>query len=323
MTNQLLALSKINGLGPKSLIEIISYLQTSDILNFSEIDREIFFKSVKLNSKQKASILDALDNDIFEALLSEANNQILEWKHMGISTISYIDSEYPKYLKYLNDPPIFLYCKGNLSLLSNTKNVAVVGTRNNTEYGQLITEKTVQFLVQNGYCIVSGLALGIDTIAHQATLESSGKTIAVLVDVDDIAPKSNKQLAENIINSGGLLVAENPPKSKVIPALFAKRDRIQAGLSLGVFPIETGINGGTFHAIHTGKKYNRNIFVPDVRRSGYKDSNITQLEGIKSIIDSEEAFAYTKAEYSQVIELLEEKNILLSKSKSNESGTLF
>ena len=323
MTNQLLALSKINGIGPKSMIEIALYFQDNSVTDFLAINQEHFFNSIKLNSKQKQVIQNLLDDNGFNILVDEANNEILELERMNIKIVGYNETTYPQYLKYLDDAPMFLYCKGNISLLGNAKNVAVVGTRDNTEYGKLITQKTVEFLVKNDYCIVSGLALGIDTIAHKSSLEYLGKTIAVLVDVNDITPKSNKQLAQSILDNGGLLVAENSPKKQVIPALFAKRDRIQTGLSLAVFPIETGLNGGTFYAINTGVKINRNIFAPDVYRSGYKDINIKQLDGIRSIIDSKIAFAYTKIDYPQILNLLDQKKIILDTLQNKHEGTLF
>ena len=136
-------------------------------------------------------------------------------------------------------------------------------------------------------------------------------------------PKTNLKLAQRILDNGGLLVAENPPKSKIIPALFAKRDRIQTGLSLAVFPIETSLNGGTFHAINTGIKYKRIVFAPDVKRSGYSDTNIPQLEGIRSIIENNQAFAYTKIDYPKVLEILGDKKDELNKVEIISEGSLF
>src|SRR5690606_2385561 len=112
-----------------------------------------------------------------------------------------------------------------------------------------IARRTVEHFVKNDFVIVSGLALGIDSVAHEATLKNLGKTIAVLVDVARISPAINRGLAHEIIESGGLLVAEHPPETRAIPAFFAKRDRIQSGLSLAVFAIETSVDGGTMHAV--------------------------------------------------------------------------
>jgi DNA processing protein len=323
MNNQFLAFSKIKGLGPKALKEIITYFKAKNITNIFETDLDMFLSGINLPNKLKDTIKMNISNGTFNQFIIEADNDLNLCFEKNIKVISYYNENYPKYLKLLDDAPMFLYCKGNIDLLNNQNNVAVVGTRNNSDYGKLITQKTVQFLVENDYCIVSGLALGIDTIAHESTLEFSGKTISVLVDVDDIAPKTNLKLAKRILDNGGLLVAENPPKSKIIPALFAKRDRIQTGLSLAVFPIETSLNGGTFHAINTGIKYKRKVFAPDVKRSGYSDTDIPQLEGIKSIIENNQAFAYTKTDYPKVLEILSDKKDELNKIEIVNEGSLF
>jgi len=323
MNNQFLAFSKIKGLGPKALKEIITYFKAKNITNIFETDLDMFLSGINLPNKLKDTIKMNISNGAFNQFIIEADNDLNLCFEKNIKVMSYYNENYPKYLKLLDDAPMFLYCKGNIDLLNNQNNVAVVGTRNNSDYGKLITQKTVQFLVENDYCIVSGLALGIDTIAHESSLEFSGKTISVLVDVDDIAPKTNLKLAQRILDNGGLLVAENPPKSKIIPALFAKRDRIQTGLSLAVFPIETSLNGGTFHAINTGIKYKRKVFAPDVKRSGYSDTDIPQLEGIRSIIENNQAFAYTKTDYPKVLEILNDKKDELNKVEIISEGSLF
>jgi len=323
MNNQFLAFSKIKGLGPKALKEIISYIQAKNITNIFDTDLDIFLNSINIPIKLKDTIKMYMFNGVYRQFLIEADYDLNLCFEKNIKVVSYYNENYPKYLKLLDDAPIFLYCKGNIDLLNNQNNVAVVGTRNNSDYGKLITQKTVQFLVENNYCIVSGLALGLDTIAHESTLDFSGKTISVLVDVDDITPKTNLKLAQRILDNGGLLVAENPPNSKIIPALFAKRDRIQTGLSLAVFPIETSLSGGTFHAINTGLKYKRTIFAPDIRRSGYSDIEIHQLEGIKSIIENNQAFAYTKSDYPEVLKILSNKKAELNKVQIISEGSLF
>lgn len=322
MKNQFLAFSKIKGLGPKGLKKIITYFKVNNITNIFETDLNIFLNSVNLSNKIKDTIKISIYSGVFNQLVLEAKDDLNISYKKNIKVISYYDDNYPKYLKLLDDAPMFLYCKGNLELLNNQNNIAIVGTRNNSSYGRIITQKTIQFLVKNNYCVVSGLALGIDTIAHESTLDIAGDTIAVLVDVDDIAPKMNLELAERILHNGGLLIAENPPKSKIIPALFAKRDRIQAGLSLAVFPIETSLNGGTFHAINTGIKNNRIIFAPDIERSGYIDTSISQLEGIRSIIKNNQAFAYTKTDYPKILQLLIDKNKELNNIVAKSDGGL-
>lgn len=323
MNSQFLAFSRIKGLGPKGLKKIIDYCKLKNITTISDSNINELLNSVSITNKLKDFIKTSMRSGLFDKLLKEAEKDLDLCYEKNIHVISYYDNNYPKYLMFLDDAPIFLYCKGNIKLLNNQNNVAVVGTRNNSDYGKLITQKTVQFLVENDYCIVSGLALGIDTIAHESALEFNGKTISVLVDVDAIAPKKNLELARNILANEGLLVSENPPETKIIPAHFAKRDRIQAGLSLAIFPIETSLDGGTFHAINTGIKYKRTIFAPDVNRSGYADSNILQLEGIKSIIENNKALPYTKVDYPKILRILSDKKEELNKVQTINEGSLF
>jgi DNA processing protein len=131
-------------------------------------------------------------------------------------------------------------------------------------------------------------------------------------------------LADNILANGGLLVAEMPPGVKIIPSMFAKRDRIQSGLSLAVFPIETNIDGGTMHAVNAAFKENRLVYVPDISISGYSDMDIPQLGGIKYLIEENKAIPYTKATYEDVLNSLTIKSDeLLNPKVESKQGSLF
>lgn len=132
-----------------------------------------------------------------------------------------------------SERPIFLFYKGDLSLLSTkSKNVAVIGLLNPTQEIEIVERKLVSGLVESGAVIVSGLALGCDTIAHLQTLDSNGKTVAILPSpLNDIMPAKNKELAKDIVKNGGLLVSEylTAPKSKMeLSGRYQDRDRLQA-----------------------------------------------------------------------------------------------
>ncbi len=301
--NEIYALSRIKGIGPKAISNILDHLEAASIDSIKDLDLKLLLGDKRL-SRYKTIIAENLTWDTFERHIKVAQEKIAEIEENNISVVCITDENYPPLLKLTKDAPVFLYCKGNLSLLTASNNVAVVGTRNNTSYGKLITEKTVQFLCLNDYTIVSGLALGIDTIAHQEALDVDGKTISVLVDVDNIQPSSNRELAERVLEQDGLLISEEPPGTRIIPSLFAKRDRIQSGLSLAVFAIETSIDGGTMHAVKNAEKENRLVFVPNIDQIGYKDMNIEQLEGVKYLIEEEKAIPYTKNKYPEVLKEL-------------------
>lgn len=321
-TKELHALTSIKGIGPKAVMAIMKYLDSNSVNTIKDINLDNLVKDKNV-SRYKKVIQTNLSWDIFEVYIEKAKNDIYDIENKGVHIVSIFDEGYPILLKMTQDAPIFLYCKGNLSLLKNMNNIAVVGTRKNTDHGKLITTKSVQFMCEHGYTIVSGLALGIDSIAHQATLDSGGKTISVLVDVDNIQPSSNRKLADNILTNDGLLVAEMPPGTKIIPSMFAKRDRIQSGLSLAIFPIETNIDGGTMHAVNAALKENRLIYVPDVNISGYSNTDIPQLGGIKYLIEENKATPYTKATYEDILNsLVLKKDELLNPKIEHKQGSL-
>ena len=315
-----LVLSKVKGIGNKSQVALFDFCESNDINSLEEL-RTLDLNQIPALKRSVTKLTSFFGNDEHLASREEVQSLLNQWQNSNIEVITYGSPLYPNQLTELEDPPAFLYCKGDTSLLNNLKSIAVVGTRENTRIGELIATKTVSHFVEQGYCVVSGLAIGIDTIAHQATLDSFGKTIAVLVELEKVSPAKNKGLADQILESGGLLVAENPPGSSVIPALFAKRDRIQAGLSLAVFAIETSINGGTMHAVKTANKLGRNVYVPNASAAGYADLSDKPIAGTQMLVEEGRAIAYTRNSYIQIQEDLE--NTIHSGAYSPESQDLF
>lgn len=169
------------------------------------------------------------------------------------------DERYPKRLKEISNPPLLLYSQGDISLL-NTPQVALVGSRNCTPYGQ---EKAYQFasqLAQAGFTVTSGLAIGIDGFAHQGALDCTGKTIAVLgTGLNNIYPKRHFKLAQQVIEKG-LLLSEFWPNSAAIPSNFPRRNRIISGLSLGVLVVEASKRSGSLITARYANEQNRELF---------------------------------------------------------------
>ena len=171
-------------------------------------------------------------------------------KKFNISVITYFDKDYPQRLKNIQDYPIILYAKGNLSCLNDKLAVAVVGTREPTNYGKKSAEKIAYKIAKTGGVVVSGLALGCDTAAHKGCLDAHGKTVAILGHgLDFIFPKENTKLADQIIDENGCLISEYPLGEQVKPHYFVERDRLQSGMSMAVIVVETGIVGGTMHTV--------------------------------------------------------------------------
>lgn len=165
---------------------------------------------------------------------------------------------YPKRLLQIQNPPEKLYVEGNERLL-NQDAIAIVGTRNYTKYGEKCASKFARELSKKGICIVSGLARGIDSIAHINSMDEEGKTIAVLGSgFDHIYPKENQYLYQKIIENGGCIVTEYPPETPIDKAKFPKRNRIISGLAMGVLVIEARYRSGTSitakHAISQHKE---------------------------------------------------------------------
>ncbi len=162
---------------------------------------------------------------------------------MQYSNISYKSSQYPGLLRGISSPPQQLFIQGQLP---TGPYVAMVGTRKPTDYGRLITHRLATDLARAGVVIVSGLALGIDAVAHQAAVEAGGQTVAVLGNgIGAIYPPSNRGLGEKILASGGAIVSEYAPGVEPFKGNFPARNRIIAGLSLAVVVTEADASSGS------------------------------------------------------------------------------
>ncbi len=170
--------------------------------------------------------------------------------------------EYPKLLAQISNPQKKLYCRGNIKLL-NSFCLGVVGTRKLTAYGKEATEHIVSGLADSGMTIVSGLAMGIDAVAHQTALDNGLLTIAVLgsgVDDDSIYPRVNFELAQEILKNDGLIVSEYKPRAHANEKTFPQRNEIISGLSRGVLIIEAPQKSGALITTRFATEQNRDVF---------------------------------------------------------------
>jgi len=174
------------------------------------------------------------------------------------------DADYPRLLLEIPDPPPLLYYRGKVDWQENQglrTAIAIVGTRSPTEYGKRWTRNLTQALVQAGFTIVSGLAQGIDTIAHQTCLESGGRTIGVMgTGVNKIYPISNRNLARQIITSG-LVMSEYPADTPPDRTNFPRRNRIIAGLCRATLVIEAGDKSGALITARMANDYGRDVYI--------------------------------------------------------------
>ena len=179
----------------------------------------------------------------------------------NIDIISITDKEYPQILKEIYDAPISLYIRGNKNIL-NDDALAIIGCRECTSYGRNITKQLAYDIAKNKINIVSGLAKGIDAIAHKGAILSGGKTIAVLGNgLDIIYPSENIPLAKEIIKTGGAIISEYPLGAKPEKQNFPERNRIVSGMSKGVVVVEAKEKSGTLITVDFALEQGRDVFV--------------------------------------------------------------
>lgn len=202
------------------------------------------------------------DKKVWENCQGQVDFQLIQAEKNKARIISLLDPEYPKLLAETKDAPVILYVKGQLSKHSE-KSVAIVGTRKPTSQGSEIANRITRFFVENGWSIVSGLAIGCDTRAHKTALSLGGHTVAVLAHgLDMVYPKENIPLAEEILASGGALISEYCFNQEVKNHQYVKRDQVQAGMAQGVVMIQSSLTGGSLHAPRASLSYNRWLAVP-------------------------------------------------------------
>lgn len=185
--------------------------------------------------------------------------------------IEYCDKRYPEKLKEIKNPPSRLYVLGNEKIL-NENAISIIGSRTNTQYGEKMCKRFAKNLVEYNINIISGLAIGIDGIAHKSAIENGGKTIAVLPSgFNNIYPSQHKKLATEILEHGGTLITEYEPDIIANSKRFLERNRIVAGLGMGTLIIEAGYRSGTRVTAKYAKEQGKKVFcIP---------SNLDNLKG--------------------------------------------
>jgi len=245
------ALNKINGIGPQKMRLLLSYFSEPEKIwkaDFTELaDSKIGYKlAEKINIERKN-----IDPDT-------------EWEKLqkeNIRMITFENSDYPLLLKEITHPPYILYIRGEFNL-NSAPMISIVGSRKYTSYGAQVASTFAKDLSQAGITIVSGMALGIDSLAHRGALENGGKTVAVLgnsLDDKNLYPRANFNLSRDIMENG-MLISDYPIETPASEFTFPARNRIIAGLSLGTLIIEAGEKSGTLITAERALEYNREVF---------------------------------------------------------------
>ena len=190
-----------------------------------------------------------------ERAWDQSECRLQQSRDAGIRVVPFFDDDYPDRLRHIGDPPVVLFVKGEVEALHAPRSVAIVGTREPTDFGQRAAITAGKLAAEAGVAVVSGLALGCDARAHQGCVEADGIGIAVLAHgLDRIYPAANRDLASRLLDCGGCLVSESPVGVRPSRWAFAYRDRIQSGLSDRVLVIETDVKGGTMHTVEYSRR---------------------------------------------------------------------
>ena len=241
------------------------------------------------------------------------------------------NKSYPKLLKEIPSPPLKIYFLGQLPDEKSLK-VAIVGTRKATKEGRILAKFISKSLAKTGATIISGLAMGIDTAAHEGALEADGKTIAVLANgLDEIYPAQNEKLAEKIIKSGGGIISEYPVKTPPYKNQFLERNRIVSGLSHATIIIEAPLISGSLATARLAAEQGREVFVFPGPSShpNYVGSHRLIRDGARLVSSIEDVFEDlgldTKYEKLRIYEknklkTIKDKNQLLILKMMQEAG---
>lgn len=240
----------IHGVGPSRLRGLYSYFQHDLAVAWHADAREL----------QRAGLPDTVVEEVIERRRKLNLNGMMErLAELGAKVCTLDDPDYPVLLAETPDAPALFYYRGYLAP-DESRALAIVGTRRSTSYGQTVTQELTTALVQAGVTIVSGLALGIDAIAHQAALDAGGRTIAVLANgIDDVYPPEHKHLAEAITEYGAV-ITEYPPRTPPDAKHFPARNRIISGLSLGVLVVEAPAKSGALLTATVAAEQGREVF---------------------------------------------------------------
>jgi len=279
-----IALTKVPNIGPIHAKALVHSMQNaSAVFNASARHLE---KIEGIGTVRARAIRGFKDFDVCEKEI-----QFLQ-KHK-IQPLFFTDSAYPKRLANCYDAPVLLYYKGVVDL-NTSKFVAIVGTRNHSDYGKWVCEKLIADFAPHNVVIVSGLAYGIDTIAHRNAVQQNIPTIAALAHgLDRIYPSSNTSLAKQMIQNGGLLTSF-PNGTAPDKQNFPSRNRITAGISDAIIVVESASNGGALITAELGNSYHKDVFaipgkVNDAKSEGcnalIKNNKACLISSAQDVID--------------------------------------
>ncbi len=279
--NYYLGFSLVPGIGPKTFALLLQYFKTAQkAWTASSSD----LKQAGLGEKLIVKFEKARNELDIKSYLEKL-------KQKKASFIALCDKNYPRLLKEIPNPPIVLFVKGDISKIDLEKTIGIVGTRKVTSYGREVTKLFSFGLSSAGITVVSGLAMGVDAVASWSAIETKGKTIAVLGNgVDLCFPSSNEALYDKILEGNGIIVSEFPLGQTPSVGSFPSRNRIIAGLSLGVLVTEGAQDSGSLITADYAFKFKRKVFaVPGPITSSLSVAPLKLIEkGAKLVTNAED-----------------------------------
>ena len=313
-TEYIITLQQLDGIGNKTILKIANQA-IGDITSLIQLCE--FWKTLK------GKKIESISDDDLEQANRVAHRIMERAEQEGVGIISYYDKIYPEMLRQCTDetgkldPPILLYYRGDINII-NKPSIAVIGTREPTPNGKQAGVYFAAEFAKRGYNIVSGLAIGCDSTGHEGALKVGGVTTAFLangLDWGSIYPKENLELAKRIVNNGGLLLSEYAIGQACGRYGLVARDRLQAGLSIATMVVQTGIKGGTMHAVHATLASGKPLLVVDYKKA--EDLNHEKVQGNIYLAEKKGAIYLSSSVLDFIIDKIEKKRPIV------EEKTLF
>lgn len=289
-----ISLNMTPGVGPRATTKLLERFGSAENV-FHATRREL--ESLRLRAETIESILKREFHE-------KADEELEKIKESGADVLILDDGNYPFLLREIADPPITLYVKGNWQACFDAPCVGVVGSRRCSTYGENASEMLARDLASNGVCIVSGLARGIDSAAHRGAIRGNGRTIAVLgTGINQVYPKENAKLVDEILASGGAVVSQFPLETPPLKENFPYRNRIISGLSYGVLLVEASERSGSLITARLATEQNREVLaVPgNITSKNSFGTNYLIKSGAKLVQQWQDVVAELPAEISASI----------------------
>jgi DNA processing protein len=314
-----IGITLIDGVGDINAKNLIAYCGSPEAVFKQKKDHLLKIPGIGENTAASIVKQDVLKRAEEEIAFIEKNN---------ITPLFYLDKEYPLRLKQCSDSPVMLYYKGNADL-NSARIIAVVGTRNITDYGRKMTHELVNGLKSSGALIVSGLAFGVDAAAHRAALSAGSSTVGVVAHgIDQLYPAEHHNIAQKMLENGGLLT-EFMSKTEAIPANFPKRNRVIAGLSDAVVIVESKEAGGAMITAEIAFSYDREVMafpgkIDDICSQGCnrliqqnKAYLIRSANDVLEYLQWQQDLSHIPAQQELLLDLSPEEEIIINTLKAN------